>query len=224
MKSANSVILSAAKDLKRDSSAFGLRMTTIFLDLDNTLYAYAPCHLAGLKASYRFYRKSVEKISYRAFYGLYQKARETINRRLKGRAASHSRLLYFQTLLEKKFSKTKTGLSLRLEKNYWRAYFKKMKLKGWVLPFLKRMRREKKRIVIVTNLTSALQFSKIKKLRLEKWIDFVITSEEAGHDKPHPAIFRLACQKAGCSPSQVLVLGDDPASDRHPHFQSITLH
>lgn len=195
----------------------------IFLDLDNTLYAYEPCHQAGLKAAFNLYRKTVEKISYGDFFRLYQKSRGIIHRRLKDQAASHSRLLYFQTLLENRFGKTMPVKALALENQYWKVYFTKMKLKGWVLPFLKKAQAQKKKIMIVTNLTSKLQLKKIQYLKIKKWIDFVVTSEEAGREKPHAKFFACALQKARCKAQDVLVIGDDPHCDSNHRFDCITL-
>lgn len=69
-------------------------------------------------------------------------------------------------------------------------------------------------MLLVTNLTTAIQLRKIQKFGLAGLIDFLVTSEEAGKEKPAPLIFRLALRKAGCAARDVLTVGDDPAADR----------
>lgn len=43
--------------------------------------------------------------------------------------------------------------------------------------------------------------------------DAVILSSEHGADKPHPHLFRRACEAAGVAPAQFFHIGDDPACD-----------
>ncbi|MCM8776214.1 MAG: HAD-IA family hydrolase [Candidatus Omnitrophica bacterium] len=193
----------------------------IFLDLDNTLYAYKPCHRYALNQAYSAYRKHVEKISWRTFLAFYEKARFRTHRRLRGQAASHSRLLYFQNMLETRLGRTDFKKSLLLEKIYWQAFFSRMKLAPWVRPFLKRMKAEGKRIVVVTDLTTELQMKKLLRFRLEKSIDAIVTSEEAGAEKPDPKIFKLAFQKARCLARQALLIGDDSQKDIYPLLEFI---
>ncbi len=188
-----------------------LQKKAVLLDLDNTLYAYAPCHREALKKTYQVYSRRIEKISFAQFQEHYNQARWEIHKRLHGQAASHSRLHYFQIMLEKKGS---VSAAADFEEIYWAAFFKKMKLAAWVFPFLDFCAKEHKKVVIVTNLTTALQMRKLQSLKLDKKINFLVTSEEAGVEKPHPKIFRLALKKAGAKPGDAISVGDDIASDK----------
>lgn len=51
-------------------------------------------------------------------------------------------------------------------------------------------------------------------LGLAGLVDFAVTSQEAGADKPDPAIFRLALERAGVTPTEAVHVGDQPLSDR----------
>jgi putative hydrolase of the HAD superfamily len=42
---------------------------------------------------------------------------------------------------------------------------------------------------------------------------FVVFSQDIGVEKPDPAIFRMACVKAGCSPAELVHVGDSLTSD-----------
>ena len=44
-------------------------------------------------------------------------------------------------------------------------------------------------------------------------MDFLVTSEEAGRDKPDSPIFELALKKAGCTPAEALMVGDNFTHD-----------
>ena len=51
------------------------------------------------------------------------------------------------------------------------------------------------------------------KLGIKPFIDFYVTSQEAGVDKPAPGIFNLALQKAKLRPDEVIYAGDQYESD-----------
>ncbi len=185
----------------------------VLLDLDNTLYAYDPCHAYAFKMVYRFFCQHVQKITLTDFQKEYSFAQKKIHRKFKGTAFSHSRLHYFEMILRKYSS----GFpALKLEKFYWNAFFEKMKLAPWVFPFLAFCKKEKKKVVIVTNLTTALQKRKIKFLNLTSKVDAMVTSEDAGIEKPDPRIFRRALKKLHAKPFEAITIGDDMKSDRVP--------
>ena len=50
-------------------------------------------------------------------------------------------------------------------------------------------------------------------LGIESQLDFIVTSGEVGAEKPDPAIFKAALEKAGASPSEAVHVGDQPSSD-----------
>jgi len=47
-----------------------------------------------------------------------------------------------------------------------------------------------------------------RKLGLEPYLDFVVTSEEAGADKPNPPIFQAALRQARVDASEAIHVGD----------------
>ena len=50
-------------------------------------------------------------------------------------------------------------------------------------------------------------------LGLTGHLDFIVTSLDAGMEKPHPPIFRLALARADARPEEALHVGDSPVSD-----------
>ena len=47
-------------------------------------------------------------------------------------------------------------------------------------------------------------------------IDAIVTSVDAGHLKPHPAVFELAVQAAGVTPQECVVIGNSELNDVEP--------
>ena len=53
----------------------------------------------------------------------------------------------------------------------------------------------------------------IDDLKLSLYIDFAVVSSEVGHEKPHPAIFLSALDKAQVQPSEAIHVGDQIEAD-----------
>ncbi len=185
----------------------------ILLDLDNTVYAYPPCDQAGQRAVIKWLSQKLA-VSPRTITTSYNHARHQIHRQLQGLAASHARVLYLQYVIEAVTGRTNVNLTLQAEKIFWQAYFEKMKLRPGIVPLLKLIRQHSLILTLITDLTTHLQLAKIAKLRLDQYCDFVVTSEEAGHDKPHPAMITLALQKMHLRSSEVICIGDSLAKDK----------
>lgn len=184
----------------------------IIFDTDNTLYPYDPAHETAIDAT-RIKAVRVLGISPLQFDAAYRDARDQVKRRLKGTASSHSRLLYFQTMLEIIGLRTQVLLALDFEQTYWRVFITASKLFTNVKDFLDDLRIANIPIAIVTDLTAQIQFRKIVYFNLDHYVDYVVTSEEAGFDKPHPAPFELARSKIGSVEGPLWMIGDDPVCD-----------
>jgi putative hydrolase of the HAD superfamily len=184
----------------------------ILLDLDNTLYTFAPCHESGYKACKDFARKEL-KLDAKTFDAFWKSGRDKVHLDLEGQAASHSRLLYLQKFVEKAFGKTNPELSLEMEEIYWTAYLKKMTLKPGMEVFLKSVKAEKIAVCLVTNLTTQVQMRKWMQLNLGNYVDYLVSSEEAGVEKPEAAIFQLAMEKLGLNNKEVIMIGDSMVKD-----------
>jgi putative hydrolase of the HAD superfamily len=64
------------------------------------------------------------------------------------------------------------------------------------------------KIGIITNNLKSEQQNKLQYLEFEKYIDVMITSEEARISKPDPNIFRLALKKLNVKPEETVMIGD----------------
>ena len=68
-------------------------------------------------------------------------------------------------------------------------------------------------IGFVTNGFTHLQREKERKLRLSRFSEIMIISEECGVAKPHPQIFHHALEKIQSVPGKTLMIGDSLSSD-----------
>jgi putative hydrolase of the HAD superfamily len=194
--------------MKKDSR----EKKAILFDLDNTLYEYEPAHKEAMKKVYEFLRKDL-KISYKKFVTLFNLSRHEIHQELSGTASSHNRILYFQRLIEKIKNTIEPKIILKLYEIYWNSFLKSMKLRKDVVPTLRELKKRGLKIAIVSDLTTKIQLKKIKKLKITQYVDYLVTSEEAGSEKPHSIMFLLALNKLNLLPQEVLMVGDNRVAD-----------
>lgn len=184
----------------------------ILFDTDNTLYSYDPAHEFALSS---IEKKVVDTYSITSsdFQKAFQEARSDIKKRLSGTASSHSRLLYMQRMLEIMGLGSQVLVALDLEQTYWRTFLSKAVLFEDVKNFLDDIRLYGIPTAIVTDLTAQIQFRKIVYFGLDHYFDFIITSEEAGFDKPNEAPFKLALNKMKPTGNNIWMIGDNPIND-----------
>jgi putative hydrolase of the HAD superfamily len=191
---------------------FGRLPDAVLFDTDNTLYPYEPAHASAMKAVEDKVVRSLS-ISPEDFDIAFQAARKQVKTRLKKTAASHSRLLYLQRMLEILGLGSQVLLALDLEQTYWRTFLSHAFLFDEVRELLDDLRLQGIPTAIVTDLTAQIQFRKMVYFGLDHCFDCIVTSEEAGFDKPHEAPFCMAIEKMRPRGDVIWMIGDDPQSD-----------
>lgn len=189
-----------------------IRPAAVLFDLDNTLYPYRPAHEAGMRS---IADKAATKLGIEPnhFNSVFSRARNDIKNQLGNTASSHSRLLYFQRTLEYLGLRSQVVLSLELEQTYWRNFLSAIKLREGVTEFLDLLARFSIPKVIITDLTSQVQFRKLVFLNLDQRFEYVVTSEESGADKPDAVGFKVARKKLSKELESIWMIGDNYLSD-----------
>lgn len=81
-----------------------------------------------------------------------------------------------------------------------------------VIPAMQPLKKRGITLAIISNLRVDMAQSS-KDLGLEPYLDFTVTAEEVGAEKPHPPIFLSALERAGVSPAEAMHVGDRYQSD-----------
>jgi HAD superfamily hydrolase (TIGR01549 family) len=184
----------------------------ILFDTDNTLYAYDPAHEAAQNAVRE--KASLKlSISIDEFDKAFLEARKQVKLKLKNTASSHSRLLYLQRMLEIMGLGSQVLMALDLEQTYWRTFLANAVLFDGVTELLDDLRLLSIPMAIVTDLTAQIQFRKVVFFNLDNYFDYIVTSEEAGYDKPHKAPFKLALEKIRPEGNCIWMIGDNAEND-----------
>lgn len=183
----------------------------VILDLDDTLYAYKPLDEEARERVREYLCERLD-ISVQKYEEAYRFGRSETKRRLGDVGASHNRLLYFQKTLEY-LSVRPLPMSLRMYEIYWGTFLEKMHLYDGVREFLDSIYEHGIKVVICTDLTAHIQHRKIEKLGLIEDVYYLVTSEEAGREKPAPEIFELCLDKLKMSADEVCCIGDSQVKD-----------
>ena len=185
------------------------RIEAIFFDLDDTLYPSEEAYGIGLRAAHAALSKR-KKISWPRFMDLYRKARNAVKKTLGEVPAARNRMLYFKELADG-LNGPDAGLALELMRAYDTCWTKVDATEG--ARIVKRLSRRFP-LGLITNQVTAMQLLKIKRIdpRGDRF-KVIVTSEEAGVEKPDPKIFRLACRRMGVRPNHALMIGDSWKAD-----------
>jgi HAD superfamily hydrolase (TIGR01549 family) len=195
-----------------DQSRFMRLPDAVLFDTDNTLYPYDPAHAAAQKAVKEKVMGTFS-ISARDFDAAFKEGRKQIKTRLGHTASSHSRLLYLQRMLEIMGLGSQVLLALDFEQTYWRTFLANAALFNDVKELLDDLRLLGIPTAIVTDLTAQIQFRKVVYFGLDHYFNFIVTSEEAGFDKPHEAPFQIALEKMQPKGDCIWMIGDNPIND-----------
>jgi putative hydrolase of the HAD superfamily len=183
----------------------------VVFDLDDTLYAYEPL---DKEAGERVEHFTCQKlgITQEQYQEAYRFGRTETKRQLGDVGASHNRLLYFQKALE--YLKVKPiPVSLQMYEIYWTTFLDKMQLYSGLREFIDGLKEKGMIIAVCTDLTAHIQHRKIAALGLSDDVSYLITSEEAGREKPHPEIYQLCLEKLKLPAEEICFIGDSYKKD-----------
>lgn len=188
----------------------------VLFDIDNTLYDYDSADAQAKEAVYaycwqKFGWKAEETKRYQ------EEARIQIQQHIKNisgqdTAVVHNRLIRFQKMLENQHLPLMPH-AISLYNIYWDTLISSMEVSGEMIDYIKHLKEKGIKIGIATDMTAHIQFRKLEKLSLLSFVDFVVTSEEAGCEKPKKAFYELCIKKAGCLPEECLMIGDNLEKD-----------
>jgi putative hydrolase of the HAD superfamily len=182
----------------------------LLLDLDDTLYAFAPVEKHARAAIYGEISADLGIAKDRAAE-LYEAARSRVMERLGTRASAHSRLLFLHELVATVGAPL--PLARKWERTFWSTSLVAMTPYPEARPLLEAWRAAGHRTAIVTDLMLSIQFDKLERLDLLDLVDVVVASEEVPCDKPAPEIFELAWSRLGVPRSECVMVGDNDARD-----------
>lgn len=183
----------------------------VIFDLDGTLYDYDTLDMEAFRRVQELVLERLgvsEEQSEEAF----RRARLATKKNLDGTATSHSRMLYFQRTLEY-LDIRPLYLALDMYEIYWGVFLNKMTLYPGVDKLMDALHDKYVRVAVCTDLLAHIQHRKLRALKLTDDVDCLVTSEEAGAEKPSPKIFEMCLEKLRLYPTEVCFVGDSFEKD-----------
>ena len=188
----------------------------VFLDFYNTLVRFWPpveeiqagvCKELGLKADRRGIRRGYSEAD--RFFNQENACQPLVSRAPEDRERF---FVHYEQLILKGAG---LDLSPQLAAEIWKRVSnvpKDLALFDDVMPALQSLRREGITLAVLSNLRQDMAQT-LQRLGLSTYVDFYVTSQDAGAEKPHPPIFLAAMERAGIGPSEGIHVGDQYQSD-----------
>lgn len=185
---------------------------SVIFDIDNTMYSYDQADKAAMEALLGYCRQVLSLDPVTMKEELFRAQKELIQRLGTNSSAIHNRLIRFQTVLEKTGGLDLTE-ALKMYHIYWDTFIDAMIPEPGLKEFLSALSANGISMGIGTDMTSYIQFKKLEKLDVLHDISYVVTSEEAGAEKPSSVFFDLCLEKAECEAKECVFIGDSLKKD-----------
>lgn len=185
-----------------------MNIKAVLFDLDDTLYGeFEHCDRLGYAACGR-YGETHLNIPAQTLMDAMQAAKKELYARLPDQPEIHDRALVAQLGLER-LGINPLPHAEALFEVYWNTVLDAMVLREGADTLLRQLTQAGIPVGVCTNMTAAIQMRKLCRLGLADHCGALITSEEAGRDKPQPEIFELALRKLGTRAEETLMVGDN---------------
>lgn len=189
-----------------------MTIKAVLFDLDDTLYGdFKTCDKLGLKAAGEYLSTQIDITPQKATEAM-NNGRNLLRKHCPFEPEMHDRTLFAKWGLEQiginpmKYAKTMNDI-------YWNTVIDNIVIHNGVHNLLTKLKNENIPVGICTNMLADVQMKKLCKLGIDEICGLLITSEDAGKDKPSSKIFDFACKKLNSIPSQTLMVGDSIEHD-----------
>ena len=180
---------------------------TVIFDVDDTLYSFHRANEAAVNALV-IYTKEHFGWDKDEFLDRQKLAMADIRRYAGTSGGYRSRILRYQNMLEaagqRIYPHAQTMSSI-----YQHTLLENMIPEPGAEKWMRSLKDNGIRVGIGSDATAQQQFLKLEKLGFLPLIDFMVTSEEAGAEKPDPRFFARCHEKCVCQKKEVMFIGDN---------------
>jgi putative hydrolase of the HAD superfamily len=191
-----------------------MKIKAALIDLDDTICDTKPLYDEAIPKCHRVFNAWTDlNWSEEQFREAYGQAKAETKVFTPSAASQHNRAIYFQKLVENLEIQTDFDLIHELYRTYYDHIYHNMKLYPNAIEILEWLDQTDRKIIVVSNGNAHVRIKKIHALKIAKYIDFMVSSEEAGISKPASQPYLLALNKARLHPEEVVMIGSAPGSD-----------
>lgn len=185
---------------------------TVIFDIDGTMYDYDTCDPLATGAVQRYCQEQLG-IGEEKFYQSLSTAGRLVRQRIGYRCASyHNRLLRYQCMMELWGTPLFPHVQ-EMHRIYWDTLYENMRPFDGLAAWMRSLKERGIRIGVGTNMTAEIQYRKLELLGVSEYVDWIVSSEEAGVEKPDAKFFSQCREKSGFKPDECLFVGDSLKGD-----------
>ncbi len=191
-----------------------MKIKAVFLDIDDTITDTRTLYDEAIDICAEVFNKSTGlDYSKKKFHDLYLRARAETKALVPTSAAKHNRAIYFQRMIENLDIQTDFDIIYQLYETYYNHIYNNMKLHPGTEELMKWLKETKRIIVAISDGNTHVRIRKIHALGASKYIDFLVSSEEVGIEKPSNQPFLVAMHKANVKSEEVVMIGNKASTD-----------
>ncbi len=191
-----------------------MKIKAIFTDLDDTISATKGLYHDAIDIAHEIFNKETGlDYSLEEFKEEFKKVRNELQELLPHTAAGHDRAIYFQRMVEKFDVKHRFELIDKMSEAYYKHVYKNMKLFPNGMELFKWAHEKGLKVVIISDGEIESRLKKIEALGIDEYVDFLVSSEEVGSEKPDSRPFQRALDKAGVSADEAVMIGNSSKRD-----------
>lgn len=189
-----------------------MKIKEVIFDIDGTIYSYEKGHPAGMDCVAAYAKENFGKDPEEFREAYTRLSRKALERLGSDNAAIHSRSIRIQNILEE----WKVPLFPHVRKMYrlyWDSLLEACGTEPGCLEAVRALHEQGITIGVGTDMTAWMQYEKLEHFGLAPYISHMVTSQEAGYEKPHPEFMKLCLEKAGFEPQECVFVGDSFKKD-----------
>lgn len=179
----------------------------VIFDIDNTLYNYDKGHAKAMQQLCRYAQEQFGAGPEEFKERLMRSSREITERLGRDNAAIHSRSIRTQKLLED-WGKPLFPHVQIMYHVYWDTLLEESGPEPGAVACMEKLRELGIGIGIGTDMTAMMQYKKLEAFGFAPFITHMVTSQEAGVEKPHPDFMALCVRKSGVKAGECAFVGD----------------
>ena len=177
----------------------------VFFDVDDTLFPFQKAHKAAMGPLCRYVWEQLQ-IPPEEFALAYDTHYRRMEEEIGPQAAIHNRMIRFLRILEER--EKPLSFAPVLNDLYWNAVLAAGEPEPGAAACIRSLRQKGYFLGIASNMTLDWQMRKLEKIGLLPYFHWIVSSEEAGIEKPHRGFFDLCLRYAGCGPQECVMVGD----------------
>ena len=184
----------------------------VFFDLDGTLYPTRSCYVDAARAVHGvLVAEAGCTQSPDEFVAEWNAIFRELERETPDLPAIHDRCYRLMRYGER--HSVPLRLVATLDDLYWTVYLNGITAYGDAAATFDALHARGVSVGVGTNMSTHWQLRKLERCGLVDKVDFLVTSEIAGAEKPSAAFFGHCLRKAGVAPENCLFVGDNPVAD-----------